>query len=81
MYTAEEMLLAGTSMFCKVTQETIIKENNTNLIVVAHIAHLTQNLMSHYDSTFISPGLSTDQYHVLCIFMWLSSWSNASSIK
>lgn len=73
MYTAEEMLLAGTSMFCKVTQETIIKENNTNLIVVAHIAHLTQNLMSHYDSTFISPGLSTDQYHVLCIFMWLSS--------
>jgi hypothetical protein len=37
--------------------------------------------MSHYDSTFISPGLSTDQYLVLCIFMWLSSWSNASSIK
>jgi hypothetical protein len=77
MYTAEEMLLAGTSMFCKVTQETIIiiiiNENNTNLIVVAHIAHLTQNLMSHYDSTFISPGLSTDQYLVLCIFMWLSS--------
>jgi len=63
-------------MFCKVTQETIIiiNENNTDMIiVVAHIAHVTQNLMSHDDSTFISPGLSTDQYLVLCIFMWLSS--------
>lgn len=51
-------------MFCKVTQQiiVIINENNTDpFIVVAHIARYIQNLMSHDDSSFISPGLSTDQ--------------------
>jgi len=49
----------------------IINENNTGpIIVVAHIAHYTQNLISHDDSSFISPGLSTDQYLVLRTVMW-----------
>jgi hypothetical protein len=56
-----------------VTQQiiVIINENNTNpIIVVAHVAHYRQNLMSHDDSSFISPGLSTDQYLVLRTVMW-----------
>jgi hypothetical protein len=60
-------------MFCKVTQQiiVIINENNTDpIIVAAHIAHYTHNLMSHNDSSFINPGLSTEQYLVLCTFMW-----------
>jgi hypothetical protein len=60
-------------MFCKVTQQiiVIINKNNTDpIIVVAHIAHYTQNLTSHYDSSFISPRLSTGQYLVLRTVMW-----------
>jgi hypothetical protein len=51
-------------MFCKVAQKiiVIINENNTDpIIVVTHIAHYIQNLMSHDDSSFISLGLSTDR--------------------
>jgi len=60
-------------MFCKVTQKiiVIVNENNTDpIIVVAHIAQYTHNLMSHDESSFISTGLSTDQYLLLCTFKW-----------